>query len=145
MTEEREHYATPIDELNVRFKALSRAVEIGMDGLNDRLNHLEAQYEPKSDELFKALAQAQLEIQNAEKDTANDFLNSKYASLAAVMAVCREPLAKNGLAIMQLPRLTQSPGVVETICGCMAHWYFAPGTWSAAAVRRSASRCGRAR
>ncbi len=113
MTEEREHYATPIDELNVRFKALSRAVEIGMDGLNDRLNHLEAQYEPKSDELFKALAQAQLEIQNAEKDTANDFLNSKYASLAAVMAVCREPLAKNGLAIMQLPRLTQSPGVVE--------------------------------
>lgn len=69
--------------------------------------------EPETDKLFKALAKAQLEIQNVEKDSDNDFLNSKYASLAAVMAVCREPLAKNGLAIMQLPRLTDSPGVVE--------------------------------
>jgi hypothetical protein len=69
--------------------------------------------EPEIEKLAEALAKAQTEIQNAEKDTENDFLNTKYASLAAVMSVCREPLAKNGLSIVQLPRQTTSPGVVE--------------------------------
>jgi len=114
MTEERTKYATDFDALQAYTKSIANALEHGMDGLNDRLNALEnAEPEPQTDKLAKALAKAQLEIQNAEKDTENDFLNSKYASLAAVMSVCREPLAKNGLAIVQLPRLTQSPGVVE--------------------------------
>jgi hypothetical protein len=69
--------------------------------------------EPEIDQLAASLAKAQMEIQNAEKDTANDFLNSRYASLAAVMAVCRKPLASNGLSIVQLPRPSVSPGIVE--------------------------------
>lgn len=115
MSEERAQYDTQQDlgALQEWVKAISGALEQGMDHMNERLHKLEVNQEPQTDELFKALASAQLEIQNAEKDTANDFLNSKYASLAAVMSVCREPLAKNGLAIVQLPRLTTSPGVVE--------------------------------
>jgi len=54
-------------------------------------------------ELYTALAKAQTEIRNAEKNTENEFLNSKYANLAAVLDVVREPLAKNGLAVVQLP------------------------------------------
>ena len=74
---------------------------------------IERAKEPDIEKLAKSLAKAQLEIQNAEANTENDFLNSKYANLAAVMSACREPLAKNGLAIVQLPRMTGSPGVVE--------------------------------
>lgn len=74
---------------------------------------IERAKEPAIEMLAKSLAKAQLEIQNAEANTENDFLNSKYANLAAVMSACREPLAKNGLSIVQLPRMTGSPGVVE--------------------------------
>lgn len=61
------------------------------------------------DELFCALAKAHLEIKNAEKDMDNDFLNSRYASLAACLNAVREPLAKNGLAIIQMPVPSGSP------------------------------------
>lgn len=54
-------------------------------------------------ELFAALAEAQKEITNAEADQDNDFLNSKYASLAAVFNTIRKPLADQGLAILQFP------------------------------------------
>jgi hypothetical protein len=113
MTEEQASYVTPIDELVTRFKSLSGVVQSNLDLLSDRISALEAGTEPETKDLAASLAQAQLEIQNAEKDTENDFLNSKYASLAAVMKVCREPLAKNGLSIISLPRIAQSPGVVE--------------------------------
>lgn len=50
-----------------------------------------------------ALAAAQGEIRNATKDSSNPFFNSKYADLASVWDVCRGPLSKNGLAVVQLP------------------------------------------
>jgi hypothetical protein len=53
--------------------------------------------------LSEALAKAQGEIKGAKKDSDNPFFHSHYADLASVLEACREPLSKNGLAIVQLP------------------------------------------
>lgn len=52
-------------------------------------------------DLAAALAKAQGEIKNAAKSSDNPYFKSKYADLAEVLNVAREPLAKNGLSIMQ--------------------------------------------
>ncbi len=48
-----------------------------------------------------ALAAAQGQMKNASFDKVNPHFKSKYASLAAILDVIREPLAKNGLAVTQ--------------------------------------------
>lgn len=52
-------------------------------------------------ELATALAKAQGEMENAKKSTDNNYFKSKYADLAEVWNVVREPLAKNGLSVIQ--------------------------------------------
>lgn len=52
-------------------------------------------------ELITALAVAQGQIKNAIKDSENPFFKSSYADLKSVWDACREPLSKNGLAIIQ--------------------------------------------
>ena len=66
-------------------------------------------------ELAMALAKAQGQIEDATKDGLNPAFRSKYADLAAVRAVIREPLAVNDLAIMQFPRTRQGYVEVETM------------------------------
>ena len=55
----------------------------------------------KLNELALALAKAQGEISPAIKDSANPFFKSKYADLNSIWSSAREPLSKNGLAIIQ--------------------------------------------
>src|SRR5215470_2839572 len=52
-------------------------------------------------ELAAALAKAQQEIGPAYKEASNPFFKSKYADLSSVWNACKQPLSKNGLAIMQ--------------------------------------------
>ncbi len=52
-------------------------------------------------ELAAALAKCQGEILPAIKDSKNPFFKSKYADLNSVWSVCREPLSKHGLAVIQ--------------------------------------------
>jgi hypothetical protein len=67
-------------------------------------------------EIASALCKAQAEIDDATKTGINPVFKSKYADLAALRAVIREPLAKNDLAIMQFPRTVEGKGVeVETM------------------------------
>lgn len=49
----------------------------------------------------EALAKAQVEIENATKDRANEHFKSKYATLAAVLDASRPMLAKHGIALLQ--------------------------------------------
>ena len=51
--------------------------------------------------LAEALSKAQGEMNPVHKDGENPFFKSKYSTLQAVMDACREPLVKNGLAIIQ--------------------------------------------
>jgi len=66
-------------------------------------------------EIAGALAAAQGQIDDASKSSENPYFKSKYADLAAVRAVIREPLANNGLAIIQAPRTVQGGAEVETV------------------------------
>lgn len=52
-------------------------------------------------ELAGALAKAQSEIMPALKDSKNPFFKSTYADLASIWSACKDPLSKNGLAIIQ--------------------------------------------
>jgi len=52
-------------------------------------------------ELALALSKAQGEISPAIKDCNNPFFKSKYADLNSIWSSAREPLSKNGLAIIQ--------------------------------------------
>jgi hypothetical protein len=62
---------------------------------------------PDLSEIYTALAAAQLEIQNAEANIQNEFLDKRYADLASTLNAVREPLAKNGIALFQQ---TADPG-----------------------------------
>jgi hypothetical protein len=68
-------------------------------------------------ELFTALAKAQMEMTNAEKNTDNAYLKSKYADLSSVMDAARPHLSKNGLCVIQV--ITEVDGVeyLKTILG----------------------------
>jgi hypothetical protein len=52
-------------------------------------------------ELITALAKCQGEMKPAIKDSLNPHFKSKFANLNSVWDACREPLSKNGLAIIQ--------------------------------------------
>ncbi len=79
-------------------------------------------------ELATALAKAQAKIRGAIKDTANPFFKSKYADLAAVWDVAREPLASNGLSVSQLPSTHGDLVQLDTI---LMH---ASGQWIASSL-----------
>jgi hypothetical protein len=65
--------------------------------------------------LATALSKAQGEIDDATKKGMNPAFRSKYADLAAVRGVIREPLAVNDLSIVQFPRTVQGGVEVETM------------------------------
>lgn len=52
-------------------------------------------------ELAAALAKAQGQMAGAAKDCTNPHFKSRYADLASVWDACRQPLADNGLAVIQ--------------------------------------------
>ena len=63
--------------------------------------------------LAEALAKAQSQMQAAIKDSSNPFFKSKYADLSSVWNACREPLTRNGLAVIQTT--DGADGVIELI------------------------------
>jgi hypothetical protein len=66
-------------------------------------------------QLAEALSKAQGQIDDASKGSKNPFFNSKYADLAAVRSVIREPLAANDIAVIQFPRSLDGEVEVETM------------------------------
>lgn len=66
-------------------------------------------------ELALSLSIAQGQIEAAKKDAANPFFKSKYADLASVWSVIREPFSKNGLSVIQCPDVRENKVIVETI------------------------------
>ena len=54
-------------------------------------------------ELASALCAFQGEVETIKKGETNPFFKSKYASLADILNVIRQPLADNGLSFVQFP------------------------------------------
>lgn len=75
-------------------------------------------------ELYGALAKAQGEIEFALADSNNPFFKSKYAKLEAFMKVSREPLSKNGLAIIQrvLSNANDKMYLYTRLCHVSGQW-----------------------
>lgn len=65
-------------------------------------------------ELAKALSKAQSSYNSLIKDSNNPFFKSKYADLAACIECVREPLASNGLSILQATDYEGGVTFVET-------------------------------
>jgi hypothetical protein len=65
--------------------------------------------------LAEAMAKAQASIKGALKDSDNPFFKSKYADLASVVEAIREPLAKEGLAYVQVSHDHESAATIETV------------------------------
>lgn len=70
-------------------------------------------------QLFTALAKAQGEMEAAKKDKSNPHFKSRYADLTSVWDAVREPLAKHGLSVIQLP--TQAPSGFVAVTTILAH------------------------
>jgi hypothetical protein len=66
--------------------------------------------------IMPALLKAQIEIGSAKKDAVNPFFKSSYSTLGEVMEVCKEPLNKNGIIVLQPSGITKNGGeYIETI------------------------------
>lgn len=59
-------------------------------------------------ELYTALVKCQTQIKVALKDSKNPHFKSNYADLTSVMLACKDALAANGLAVLQLSRIHES-------------------------------------
>ena len=113
MTDETSNHPDDAGEYNVELDERLKLVHQRLGG------------EPQRAQLFSALALAQGEIQAAEtskevevKKDGQLLYKFKYADLADCLAVIREPLSKNGLALIQIPSLGDENAVnMETILG----------------------------
>ena len=85
--------------------------------------HIEADETPSIGNLAAALAKAQGAMKAAAKDAENPHFRSRYADLASIWAACREPLAANGLCVMQRVSTVEAGVMVTTL---LAH---ASGEW----------------
>jgi AcrR family transcriptional regulator len=66
-------------------------------------------------ELVTALSKAQGAMANVAKGSINPHFRSRYADLAAIRDVYRDPLAQNGLAIVHYPEFIDGAVEVTTI------------------------------
>ncbi len=73
--------------------------------------------------LAEALSKAQSAFSHAVKDADNPFFKSKYADLPSVIDAVREPLAANGLAIVQAPETDETGlNLVTTLLHSSGEW-----------------------
>ena len=79
------------------------------------------------DHIAEALSAAQGQIEAASKAVSNTFFKSKYADLNALREVIREPLAANGLSVVQGARYMPDTGsvCVETMLLHLSGQYIA--------------------
>jgi hypothetical protein len=87
-------------------------------------------------ELAAALAKAQGEMQAATNDGKNPHFRSSYATLASIHAAASGPLARNGLAVIQAPGVSQ--GVV-TLSTTLVH---SSGQWVECTISAAAKNHG---
>jgi len=74
-------------------------------------------------ELAMAMAKMQGDLESAAKSSENPFFKNKYADLATVWDVCRSPMSKNGLALMQqINYLNDKTVLVTTLTHASGQW-----------------------
>lgn len=71
-------------------------------------------------EIATALCKFQGEVEKIKKEATNPFFKSKYATLANILDVIREPLHKNGLSFVQFP--TNQFGLITRLMHQSGEW-----------------------
>ena len=79
--------------------------------------------------LAEALSKAQGEMKPAKKDSINPHFKSAYADLASCWAAIREPLARNGLALVQTLDTDPNGVKVETTLLHTSGEFLSESTW----------------
>jgi len=80
-------------------------------------------HSPTLAKLALALSKVQGELKGAVKGKKNPFFGSQYADLAAVWDSCREPLAKNELAVIQINSGTaDKPSLITMMVHSSGEW-----------------------
>jgi len=74
-------------------------------------------------ELAAALAKAQGQMKPAQFNRINPHFKSRFADLNSCMEACKQPLAENGLCVMQLPEQVEGKDILVTM---LAH---SSGQW----------------
>lgn len=94
-------------------------------------------------ELAAAISQAQGEIENASKNSANPHFKSKYADLAEVINCIRPVFSKHGLSVTQFPSYEGGVVSVETVIAHKSGQWMS-GTISAPVSKQDAQGVGSA-
>jgi|TARA_R100000458_G_scaffold16487_1_gene14148 hypothetical protein len=76
----------------------------------------------KVDTIGAAIARAQLTIKKAEKSSDNPYFKSKYAGLEEIIAVTRDALNKEGIAVLQVCDFTQERTILNDGDGNRVHY-----------------------
>lgn len=71
-------------------------------------------------EIATALCKFQGEVEKIKKEATNPFFKSKYATLANILDVIREPLHNNGLSFVQFP--TNQFGLITRLMHQSGEW-----------------------
>lgn len=95
-------------------------------------------------EIAKAMAQAQAEIEPAAKGVTNTFYKSKYADISAIWDVIRAPLTKNGICVLQDVYTTETGVAVKTRLVHSSGQWFQFGPFEISVPTKSSQECGKA-
>ena len=94
--------------------------------IHEKINTLKQNSYESTDvnELFTALAKAQMEMEVAKTDSSNPFFKSKYADLASVVKASRPYLSKNGISVIQrvIPNGEGELYLYTRICHSSGQW-----------------------
>lgn len=88
------------------------------------LHFIKATESKELNELYAALAKAQLEMEVAKQASANPYFKSRYADLSAIVKASRPFLAKNGLSVVQRV-MNPTDGVLKLytrLCHASGQW-----------------------
>lgn len=101
-------------------------VRSGVSNIHEKINMMKQnQYESNDvNELYTALAKAQLDMEVAKTDSNNPFFKSKYADLSSVVKASRPYLAKNGLSVIQrvIPNGNGQLYLYTRLCHASGQW-----------------------
>lgn len=95
-------------------------------------------------EIAKAMAAAQAEIEPATKGVTNTFFKSKYADISAIWEVIRAPLTKNGICILQDVYTTELGIAVKTRLVHSSGQWFEFGPFEISVPNKTSQECGKA-
>jgi hypothetical protein len=73
------------------------------------------EFSEKIDLISAAMSKFQAEVTTAKKTSANPYFSSKYADLAEVWDTIKNPLCKNGLAVIQSPENNEGKVIITTL------------------------------